>query len=311
MNPFFSIIIPLYNREKTISRAIESILNQTIQDFEIIVVDDCSTDCSAEIVHKLKVLDARIKYIKNEINQERCISRNKGIQIALGKYICFLDSDDYHLPIHLETFYHKILEEKEPKAFLFTSAWNESEEGVRSERVCPEIGTMNLYHYFLNYTVNPQRWCVERSVATSILFDPEIVICEDLDFSLRTVQAGIQIIQIPLQSTVYVASADSFTHGDSQKWEKELFYLKRIFSKSNLKKSLPREDVKRLLSMCYYHLSSKSHRSQQRRKTIYFALKSLFLFPKGYKSGIRKDLFVLILVSVPFYSFFKKLFIRS
>ena len=311
MNPFFSIIIPLYNREKTISRAIESILNQTFQDFEIIVVDDCSTDQSAEIVHKLKILDARIKYIKNEINQERCISRNKGIQIALGKYICFLDSDDYHLPIHLETFYHKILENKEPKAFLFTSAWNETEDGIRSERVCSEIGTMNLYHYFLNYTVNPQRWCVEQSVARSILFDPEIVICEDLDFSLRIVQAGIQIIQIPLQTSVYVASADSFTHGDSQKWEKELFYLKRIFSKSNLKKSLPREDVKRLLSMCYYHLSSKSHRSQLSRKTIYFALKSLFLFPRGYKSGIRKDLFVLILVSVPFYSLFKKLIFRS
>lgn len=311
MNPFFSIIIPLYNREKTISRAIESILNQTFQDFEIIVVDDCSTDQSAEVVYKLKILDKRIKYIKNEINQERCISRNKGIQIALGKYICFLDSDDYHLPIHLETFYHKILEEKEPKAFLFTSAWNETEYGIRSERVCPEIGAMNLYHYFLNYTVNPQRWCVEQSVARFILFDPEIVICEDLDFSLRIVQAGIQIIQIPIITTVYVASPDSFTHGDSQKWEKELFYLKRIFSKSNLKKSLPREDVKRLLSMCYYHLSSKSHRSQQRRKTIYFALKSLFSFPKGYKSGIRKDLLVLILVSVPFYSFFKKFILRS
>ena len=311
MNPFFSIIIPLYNREKTISRAIESILNQTFQDFEIIVIDDCSTDHSVEIIHKLKILDSRIKYIKNEINQERCISRNKGIQIALGRYICFLDSDDYHLPIHLETFYHKILEENEPKAFLFTSAWNETEDGIRSERACPEIGTMNLYHYFLNYTVNPQRWCVEKSVAKSILFDPEIVICEDLDFSLRTVQARIPIIQIPMQTSVYVASADSFTHGDSLKWEKELFYLKRIFSKPNLKKNLPVKDVKRLLSMCYYHLSSKSHRSQQRRKTVYFALKSLFLFPKGYKLGIRKDLFVLILVSVPFYTFFKKLVVRS
>lgn len=311
MNPFFSIIIPLYNREKTISRAIESLLNQTFPDFEIIVIDDYSKDCSAEIVHNLKILDSRIKYLKNEINQERCISRNKGIQIASGKYVCFLDSDDYHLPIHLETFYHKILEEKEPKAFLFTSACNETEDGIRSERVCPEIGTMNLYHYFLNYTVNPQRWCVERSVAQSILFDPEIVICEDLDFSLRVVEAGVSIIQIPSLTTVYVATADSFTHGDSQKWEKELFYLKRIFSKPNLKKCLPREDVKRLLSMCYYHLSSKSHLSQQRRKTVYFALKSLFLFPKGYKLGIRKDLFVLILVSVFFYTFFKKLIFRS
>ncbi len=298
MNPFFSIIIPLYNREKTISRAIESILNQTFQDFEIIVVDDCSIDYSAEIVHKLKILDARIKYIKNEINQERCISRNKGIQIASGKYICFLDSDDYHLPIHLETFYNKILEEKEPKAFLFTSAWNETEDGIRSERVCPEIGAMNLYHYFLNYTVNPQRWCVEQSVANSILFDPEIVICEDLDFSLRTVQAGIQIIQIPLQTTVYVASADSFTHGDSQKWEKELFYLKRIFSKSNLKKILPSKDVKRLLSKSYYFIAQNNFNKKNRFKTIKFSLLSIAVYPVGYKKRIFKDLVVMIIKSV-------------
>jgi len=311
MNPFFSIIIPLYNREKTISRAIESLLNQTFSDFELIIVDDCSIDESAKIVQKFQLQDSRIKYLKNELNQERCISRNRGIQMATGKYICFLDSDDYHLPNHLETFYTKILEEKEPKAFMFTFAWNETEDGIRSERVCPEIGTMNLYHYFLNYTVNPQRWCIERSVAQVILFDPEIVICEDLDFSLRVVEAGVSVIQIPSLTTVYVASADSFTHGDSQKWEKELFYLKRIFSKPNLKEKLPKKDVKRLLSMCYYHLSAKSNRGKQKRKTIYFALKSLFLFPKGYKSGIRKDLLVLILVSVPFYSFFKKLFFRS
>jgi glycosyltransferase involved in cell wall biosynthesis len=294
MNPFFSIIIPLYNREKTISRAIESILNQTFQDFEVIIVDDCSNDYSAKIVHEYKLRDARIKYLKNEINQERCVSRNKGIQIALGKYICFLDSDDYHLPIHLETFYHKILEEKEPKAYLFSSAWNETEEGIRSERVCPEIGTMNLYHYFLNYTVNPQRWCLEQSVAISILFDPEIVICEDLDFSLRTVQAGIQIIQIPLQTTVYVASNDSFTHGDSQKWEKELFYLKRIFSKPNLRKNLPLKDTFKLKSICYYHLSRKNYVLKKNIKSLKYAFYSLLIYPKGYKKRVSKDLLILI-----------------
>ena len=309
-SPFFSIIIPLYNREKTISKAIESVLNQTFQDFELIVVDDCSSDNSTQIVQSFQLLDSRIKYQKNEMNQERCISRNNGIQIARGNYICFLDSDDYHLPSHLEIFYDKIVIEKEPNAFLFTSAWNETEEGVRLERMCPEIGDMDLFHYFLNYTVNPQRWCLERSVAKSILFDPEIVICEDLDFSLRVVQAGISIIQIPLRTTVYVASADSFTHGDSQKWEKELFYLKRIFSKPKLKKSLPREDVKRLLSMCFYHLAAKANRSQQKSKTIYFALKSLFLFPNGDKLDVRKDLFVLIVVSIPFYSFVKRLLFR-
>jgi glycosyltransferase involved in cell wall biosynthesis len=309
-SPFFSVIIPLYNREKTIVRAIESVLNQTFKDFELIVVDDCSTDNSGNLVQFFQLKDTRIKYIKNEINQERCISRNNGIKIAKGNYICFLDSDDYHLPIHLETFYHKILEEKEPKAFLFTSAWNETEEGLRTERICPEIRQLSLYHYFLNYTVNPQRWCVERSVANAILFDPEIVICEDLDFSLRVVHGCVSIIQIPFVTTVYVASSDSFTHGDSQKWEKELFYLKRIFSKQSLKQSLPTKDVKRLLSICYYHLASKANRAENKSKTIYFAIKSLFLYPKGYKQGIKKDLFILIIVSLPFFSFTKRLLLR-
>ncbi len=309
-SPFFSVIIPLYNREKTISRAIDSILNQTFQDFELIIVDDCSTDNSATKVREYQLQDSRIKYIKNEINLERCISRNKGIQSTNGRYICFLDSDDYHLLFHLETFYRKIKEEKEPKAFLFTSAWNETEEGERTERNCPVIGNMDFYRYFLNYTVNPQRWCVEQSIAKSILFDPEIIICEDLDFSLRVVNAGVSIIQIPLRTTVYVASADSFTHGDAQKWEKELFYLKRIFSKRNLKKSLPIKDLKRLLSMCYYHLAAKANQTDKKTKTIYFAFKSLFLYPKGYKLGVRKDLFVLILVSNPFISFTKNLLMR-
>ena len=308
--PFFSVIIPLYNREKTIKRAVDSILSQTFQDFEIIIVDDASTDKSPEIVKNIQLDDSRIIYLRNEVNKERCTTRNIGIQIAKGRYLCFLDSDDYHLPFHLQTFYQKIQLENKPKAFLFTSAWNETEEGVRTERGCPEIGSMELYHYFLNYTVNPQRWCVERSVSESILFDSEIVICEDLDFSLRVVHTGVSIIQIPLRTTVYVASADSFTHGDSLKWEKELFYLKRIFSKRNLKKSLPIKDVKRLLSMCYYHLAAKANQTDKKTKTIYFAFKSLFLYPKGYKLGVRKDLFVLILVSNPFISFTKSLLIR-
>lgn len=302
--PFFSIIIPLYNREKYISRAIESVLNQRFNDFELIVVDDCSIDDSAKIVKHYSQKDSRIIYIKNERNLERCVSRNRGIQISKGKYICFLDSDDYHLPFHLETFYTQIIKENQPKAFLFSSAFNETESGIRTARICPEIEDMNLYHYFLNYTVNPQRWCIESSIAKQILFDPDITICEDLDFSLRVVEKGFQVIQLPLETTVYVASSDSFTHGDSQKWEKELFYLKRIFSKKELKKVLPSSDKNRLLSMCCYHLASKANRFNQKLNTLNFSIKSLYLHPVGYKKGITKDLFVLILVSIPFVSFF-------
>lgn len=309
-SPFFSIIIPLYNREKKIANAIQSVLNQTFQDFELIVVDDCSTDNSAQIIAVFQEKDSRIKYLKNEQNLERCETRNKGILEAKGNYICFLDSDDYHLQNHLETFYKRIQLEQFPKGFFFSSSWNETEDGIRSERTCPPVGNLNMYHYFLNYTVNPQRWCVESSVAKTILFDHQIVICEDMDFSLRTVEKGYPIFQILDRTTVYVAAEDSFTHGDSNKWEKELFYLKRIFEKPELKKYLPQKDKNRLLSICYYQLAAKNNKYNQNLNTVKFALKSIYLYPFGYKKGVTKDLFVLIGVSLPFSSSVKSIFFK-
>jgi glycosyltransferase involved in cell wall biosynthesis len=306
MIPFFSVIIPLYNREKTIKRAVDSILSQTFQDFEIIIVDDASTDKSPEIVKNIQLADSRIIYLRNEVNKERCTTRNIGIQTAKGRYICFLDSDDYHLPFHLQTFYEKILSLEFPIGLLFTSSFNETENGIRSERVCPLINKMDIFHYLLTYTVNPQRWCVENSIAQKILFDPNITICEDLDFSLRVAAENYPITQIPIPTTIYVAAKDSFTHGDSLKWEKELFYLKRIFEKPGLNKYLSIKDTNRLLSICYYHLARKSNIKSRNSKTIFYAFYSIILYPIGYKKNVFKDLIVLILVSFAWVSWFKK-----
>jgi glycosyltransferase involved in cell wall biosynthesis len=293
---FFSLIIPLYNREAKIQKAIQSILDQEFQDFEIIVIDDCSTDRSCEIV--LSISDDRIRLIKNETNLERCLTRNKGIELAQGKYICFLDSDDYHLPNHLSLIYSKIISLEEPKAFLFTNSWNETEDGIRTERTCPSIESVDLYTYFLHFTVNPQRWAVEKSLAQEILFDPNVLICEDMDFSLRIVKANYPIYQVNERTTVYVAASDSFTHGDPQKWEKELFYLKRIFAKENLK--LPKNETKRLLSMCYFHLARKNFTLQNNWKTIGNSLRSFFLCPKGYNGKTQKEILVMLLYSLFF-----------
>lgn len=104
-SPFFSIIIPTHNRANLISVAINSVLNQTFQDFEIIVVDDGSKDNTEEVVKSIK--DRRIRYYKKE-NEERSIARNFGIDNVIGKYIGFLDADDYALTIHLETAFENI-----------------------------------------------------------------------------------------------------------------------------------------------------------------------------------------------------------
>ena len=95
----FSIIIPTYNRADFIERTIKSVLNQTYTNFEIIVVDDGSTDNTEDVV--LSIKDERIRYYKKE-NEERAVARNYGIKKAIGDYITFLDSDDLFYKNHLE-----------------------------------------------------------------------------------------------------------------------------------------------------------------------------------------------------------------
>ena len=96
-----SVVMPVYNAEKYLKDAIESVLNQTYKNFELIIVDDCSTDKSAEIA-KSYLADKRVKYFKNEQNMKVSKTRNFGVSKAQGKYVTFLDSDDVYLPTKLE-----------------------------------------------------------------------------------------------------------------------------------------------------------------------------------------------------------------
>ncbi len=94
--PLVSVIIPTYNRETLIIKAINSILKQSFQDFDILIIDDASTDGTESVIRNLN--NDKIKYYKLEKNSGQCIARNYGIKRATGKYIAFLDSDDEWLP---------------------------------------------------------------------------------------------------------------------------------------------------------------------------------------------------------------------
>ncbi|MDU2063450.1 MAG: glycosyltransferase family 2 protein [Sporomusaceae bacterium] len=93
---YFTIIIPVFNREKEVVRAIESCLKQSFDDFEVLVVDDASTDQSADVAGA--ILDYRIRLIRHRQNQGVCPARNTGIDYSQGEWLLFLDSDDELLP---------------------------------------------------------------------------------------------------------------------------------------------------------------------------------------------------------------------
>lgn len=97
-----SIITPNYNCARFISQTIESVLAQTYSDWEMLIVDDCSTDGSYEIALEYAAKDSRIKVIRNEKNSGAAVSRNKAIEVAQGEFVAFLDSDDLWIPEKLE-----------------------------------------------------------------------------------------------------------------------------------------------------------------------------------------------------------------
>lgn len=100
MNDLVSIIMPSYNTERFIADSIQSVLNQTYQNWELIIVDDCSTDNTDTVVASFT--DSRIRYLKNDVNSGAAVSRNRALREAKGKWIAFLDSDDLWAPEKLE-----------------------------------------------------------------------------------------------------------------------------------------------------------------------------------------------------------------
>lgn len=120
-NHLISILMPVYNGEKYLQEAIESILNQTYDHFEFIIINDGSIDRTEEII--LSYTDSRIIYVKNETNLQIVESLNKGISIAKGKYIARMDSDDISLPTRLEKQY--LFMEKH-KSIDITGTWSKT-----------------------------------------------------------------------------------------------------------------------------------------------------------------------------------------
>lgn len=102
MKKLVSVIIPSYNREHTILRAVNSVLNQTYKHIEIIIVDDCSSDNTNEIVSREFGSNSKVIFHRLDNNLGACHARNKGIELSHGDYIAFLDSDDEYLPKKIE-----------------------------------------------------------------------------------------------------------------------------------------------------------------------------------------------------------------
>jgi teichuronic acid biosynthesis glycosyltransferase TuaG len=140
-NKLVSIITPLYNSEEYVKETIESALSQTYNDWEMIIVDDCSTDKGPGIVQEYAEKDSRISLIKLTKNSGAAVARNTAIKVAKGSYIAFLDSDDLWTPEKLEKQI-QFMEEND-YSFTFTSYQQITEDGKKFGKVIKVPSILN------------------------------------------------------------------------------------------------------------------------------------------------------------------------
>ena len=185
VNPVFSVIIPTFNRDKTIKRAVESVLSQTFQDFELIIVDDGSKDRTHEIIQKYS--DDRIIYIKYEVNKGQNYALNTGVSKSKGFYLSFLDSDDEWSPEMLEKVYEKFQSDKETGCVYSRAVYVDS-KGNRTSKA-PDF---NLEGFI--YKEALAQGYISSMIALSVKkecfmkiggFDVDFVVCQDDEICLK------------------------------------------------------------------------------------------------------------------------------
>ena len=180
-----SVIMPTYNRSKTIKRAIDSVLNQTYSDIELIIVDDCSSDNTDEIVSLIK--DNRIKYYKLESNRGACFARNYGISKACGNYIAFQDADDEWISNKLEVQISNIDSNKSDMDFCDFIRFDDSNfellPSKKTKKVINKLGVERALRY--GNFISTQLLLIRKECLDEIKFDVSLPRLQDYDLVLQ------------------------------------------------------------------------------------------------------------------------------
>jgi glycosyltransferase involved in cell wall biosynthesis len=165
-SPFFSIITPVYNRADLVSETIETVLNQEFTNFEYILVDDKSTDNSLEVLESYAKMDSRIKIVRHEINQGRCITRNTGINAANGQWICFLDSDDFYHNNHLTVLKELISKFPNIQAFATEQTWDKKPKAYNNKRHLQDNVVLTIKDFISSNPISSNQLCYKSSLKT-------------------------------------------------------------------------------------------------------------------------------------------------
>lgn len=252
-DPFFSIIVPAYNSEKHIKRCLRSIINQSFEDWEAIVVDDGSDDGTLSILNSQ--IDPRIK-IFSQPNKGVSAARNTGIEHAKGEYICFLDNDDEYKPNHLMIIYDFLKDKGFAECMVFTDF---SENNGDSVSYVDQSFALSQKETFYNF---PAVWTssIHRSLLENIRFNESLSFYEDHEF-LDRVRRHADFFHIPKDTVTRHHHKSNVTNKKfycNKEKEKAIYY----YIRTRLKFSLDGwTNLFRIYNiLCLYYLRDKNYK---------------------------------------------------
>jgi glycosyltransferase involved in cell wall biosynthesis len=207
--PFFSVVMPIYNRESFINLSVLSVLQQDFNDFELICVDDGSTDHSVEAIQRFVEKDKRVKLIRHTENLGRCAARNTGIRKASAKWICFLDSDDQFLSNHLSVFHRLISRFPDQHAFASSIVTDSLSDPKVSINRKEKISIIKLNDVIHTNILPPNVLCYNKEIITITFGNENIPVSEDWLFS-RNLLMETEIVKTNIR-TVVISSHEERT----------------------------------------------------------------------------------------------------
>jgi glycosyltransferase involved in cell wall biosynthesis len=229
--PTISVIIPAYNSEQTIKETVESVLNQTFTDFELIVVDDSSQDGTLKIVSQIQ--DPRLQVFSYP-HAGGAVSRNRGFSQSSGEFIAFLDSDDLWLPDKLEVQLKALQENPQAAvAYSWLDCVDESGNFVRQGSHRTENGDIFAKLYLVPFVESGSNPLIRRQALLDVgCFDESLTAGQDYDLYLR-LAARYHFVAVPSTKVLYRIRSNSMTANFRRHEVTSLEVRERIFSQAN------------------------------------------------------------------------------
>lgn len=291
MNCFFSIIVPTYNRASLLPHTIASILKQRYENWELIIVDDGSTDNTKELIASYQ--DNRILYIY-QANAERCAARNNGIKHATGQYICFLDSDDTLTESYLADLYELINAQTRKDLFIITSMKIAEGNSAHISTHNMEEINKNPYDYFFRKSIPPSSICLSAHLLQHHAFDTRIVVSEDTKMWVEILQEKPCIVLNTKVGVNFLFHTDNTINIQKRNVYKERQNTLRLILQEDVTHNISHRTATQTVNDCYMGIYRHYMANKKYAKAINSQLVSLWTMPcYKTKSKLYNILFTL------------------